>query len=370
MPTSSQVDLTPPQDTLELPVDYEVAIVTGSNTAAFEMAMWNLLGERDVHCIHFEAFGKNWYVDAAEQLKLRVTQHTCAYGQLPDLSRVDFDCDVMMTWNGTTSGVLVPHDAPIPCTRKGLTLVDATSAVFAVRMPWAACDVTTFSWQKALGGEGGHGVIVLSPRALQRLRDYTPPWPVPKLFRMKSGGKVEDALFRGSVLNTVGSPPPPPPPAPPPAPAPSFPFQLRLCGCTPPVSHPALQVSMLCVEDAIDALAWVKRIGGIASTIARCSSNFAAVSDFVRDNSPAFSFLASVPATRSCTSVCLVTDLTPPQLKAFLEVLDKEEVARDIASYRDAPAGIRIWCGPTVELSDLQALLPWLRWAHDECARL
>ena len=192
------------QETLELPVGYEVAVVTGSNTAAFEMAMWNLLGERDVHCVHFEAFGKNWYVDAAEQLKLSVTQHTCAYGQLPDLSRVNFDADVMMTWNGTTSGVCMPDDVSvIPVSRKGLTLVDATSAVFAMPMPWAACDVTTFSWQKALGGEGAHGVIVMSPRAMQRLREYTPPWPVPKLFRMKSGGKVEDALFKGSVLNTV-----------------------------------------------------------------------------------------------------------------------------------------------------------------------
>lgn len=192
------------QETLELPVGYEVAVVTGSNTAAFEMAMWNLLGERDVHCVHFEAFGKNWYVDAAEQLKLSVTQHTCAYGQLPDLSRVNFDADVMMTWNGTTSGVCMPDDVSvIPFSRKGLTFVDATSAVFAMPMPWAACDVTTFSWQKALGGEGAHGVIVMSPRAMQRLREYTPPWPVPKLFRMKSGGKVEDALFKGSVLNTV-----------------------------------------------------------------------------------------------------------------------------------------------------------------------
>ncbi len=184
---------------------YEVAIVTGSNTAAFEMAMWNLLGERDVHCVHFEAFGKNWYVDAAEQLQLRVTEHTCAYGLLPDLSKVDFDADVLMTWNGTTSGVCVPEGAHvIPSSRAGLTLVDATSAVFAMRMPWSACDVTTFSWQKALGGEGAHGVVVMSPRAMQRLRDYTPPWPVPKLFRMKSNGKVEEALFKGGVLNTVG----------------------------------------------------------------------------------------------------------------------------------------------------------------------
>lgn len=313
--------------------------------------MWNLLGERDVHCIHFEAFGKNWYVDAAEQLKLRVTQHTCAYGQLPDLSKVDFDADVMMTWNGTTSGVRVPADASfIPMSRKGLTLVDATSAVFAVQMPWEACDVTTFSWQKALGGEGAHGVIVMSPRAMQRLRDYTPSWPVPKLFRMKSGGKVEEALFKGSVLNTVPRVTP-------------LAFARRALPLT------QLQVSMLCVEDAIDTLSWVKSIGGLSATISRCSSNFAAVSDFVLQNSPAFDFLASDPATRSCTSVCLVTDLTQPQLKAFLDLLDQEGVAHDIASYRDAPAGIRIWCGPTVELSDVQALLPWLRWAHDQCSR-
>lgn len=330
--------------------------------------MWNLLGERQVHCVHFEAFGKNWYVDAAEQLRLPVTQHTCAYGALPDLSQVDFDADVMMTWNGTTSGVRIPDScSSIPSDRKGLTLVDATSAVFAMHLPWASCDVTTFSWQKALGGEGAHGVLVMSPRAMQRLREYTPPWPVPKLFRMKSGGKVEEALFKGSVLNTV-------------VPA-CFSIGMMcvcmcmcLCLCKNLIYAISFllmraQVSMLCVEDAIDALSWVKRIGGLTATIARCSSNFAAVSDFILQNSPAFDFLASVPATRSCTSVCMVTDLTPPQLKAFLELLDKEDVARDIASYRDAPAGIRIWCGPTVELSDLQALLPWLRWAHDECSR-
>jgi phosphoserine aminotransferase len=192
------------QDTLELPAEYEVAIVTGSNTAAYEIAMWNLLGPRDVHCIHFEAFGKNWYVDAVQQLKLNVTEHTCAYGHLPDISKVDFDADVLLTWNGTTSGVRMP-DAPsaIPASRSGLTFVDATSAVFAMSIPWAECDVTTFSWQKALGGEGAHGVLVFSPRAMQRLREYTPPWPIPKLFRLKNAGKIEDSLFRGSVLNTV-----------------------------------------------------------------------------------------------------------------------------------------------------------------------
>lgn len=310
---------------LGLPDGYRVAVVPGSDTGAVEMALWSLLGERGVQALEWESFSAGWVTDIVKQLKLpNVTVHTAAYGQLPDLAQVDFAQDVVFVWNGTTSGVKVPDGQWIADDRQGLTICDATSAVFAMALPWHKLDVVTFSWQKVLGGEGAHGMLILGPRAVQRLESYSPPWPLPKVFRMKSGGKLNEGLFRGETINTP---------------------------------------SMLCVADYLDALQWVQRIGGVPATIARSEANLQVISDFVAHHDW-ISFLARDPATRSNTSVCLSVALPEEQVKRMVKLLDAEGVAHDIGAYKDAPAGLRIWCGATVETSDLQALMPWLQWAY------
>jgi phosphoserine aminotransferase len=312
---------------LGLPADYRIAVVPGSDTGAIEMAMWSLLGPRGVDVLEWESFSAGWVTDIVKQLKLPdVTVTKAEYGELPDLERVNFDNDVVFVWNGTTSGVKVPNGEWIPDERKGLTFCDATSAVFAMEMPWEKLDVVTYSWQKVLGGEGAHGMLILSPRAVARLENYNPPCPLPKVFRMKSGGKITEGLFKGETINTP---------------------------------------SMLCVADYLDALGWVEQLGGVRATIARSESNLKVISDFVAVNHW-ISFLAKEPQTRSNTSVCLSVDLPEEQVKAMVKLLEKEHVAFDIGSYKDAPAGLRIWCGATVEASDLKALLPWLTWAYQQ----
>ena len=312
---------------LGLPADYRIAVVPGSDTGAIEMAMWSLLGPRGVDVLEWESFSAGWVTDIVKQLKLPdVTVTKAEYGELPDLERVNFDNDVVFVWNGTTSGVKVPNGEWIPDERKGLTFCDATSAVFAMEMPWEKLDVVTYSWQKVLGGEGAHGMLILSPRAVARLENYNPPWPLPKVFRMKSGGKITEGLFKGETINTP---------------------------------------SMLCVADYLDALGWVEQLGGVRATIARSESNLKVISDFVAVNDW-ISFLAKEAETRSNTSVCLSVDLPEEQVKAMVKLLEKEHVAFDIGSYKDAPAGLRIWCGATVEASDLKALLPWLTWAYQQ----
>ena len=312
---------------LGLPADYRIAVVPGSDTGAIEMAMWSLLGPRGVDVLEWESFSAGWVTDIVKQLKLPdVTVTKAEYGELPDLERVNFDNDVVFVWNGTTSGVKVPNGEWIPDERKGLTFCDATSAVFAMEMPWEKLDVVTYSWQKVLGGEGAHGMLILSPRAVARLENYNPPWPLPKVFRMKSGGKITEGLFKGETINTP---------------------------------------SMLCLADYLDALGWVEQLGGVRATIARSESNLKVISDFVAVNHW-ISFLAKEPQTRSNTSVCLSVDLPEEQVKAMVKLLEKEHVAFDIGSYKDAPAGLRIWCGATVEASDLKALLPWLTWAYQQ----
>ena len=319
---------------LGLPEDYVCGIVPGSDTGAFEMAMWSLLGERGVEALAWESFGKGWVTDILKQLQLAdVRVHEADYGALPDLSKVDFSRDVVFTWNGTTSGVRVPDGSWIPDDRQGLTLADATSAVFAQDIDWRKVDVCTFSWQKVLGGEGAHGMLVLSPRAIARLESYKPAWPLPKLFRLTKGGKFMAAVFEGETINTP---------------------------------------SMLCVEDYLDTLAWAESIGGLAALQARADANAGVVFDWV-ERTPWIANLARDPATRSNTSVCLsiidpaVTALSVEQQWAFAKdlagLLAKEGVAYDIAAYRDAPPGLRIWTGSTVERSDVEALTPWLDWA-------
>ncbi len=319
---------------LGLPEDYVCGIVPGSDTGAFEMAMWSLLGERGVEALAWESFGKGWVTDILKQLQLAdVRVHEADYGALPDLSKVDFSRDVVFTWNGTTSGVRVPDGSWIPDDRQGLTLADATSAVFAQDIDWRKVDVCTFSWQKVLGGEGAHGMLVLSPRAIARLESYKPAWPMPKLFRLTKGGKFMAAVFEGETINTP---------------------------------------SMLCVEDYLDTLAWAESIGGLAALQARADANAGVVFDWV-ERTPWIANLARDPATRSNTSVCLsiidpaVTALSVEQQWAFAKdlagLLAKEGVAYDIAAYRDAPPGLRIWTGSTVERSDVEALTPWLDWA-------
>ena len=319
---------------LGLPDDYLCGIVPGSDTGAFEMAMWSLLGARGVEALAWESFGKGWVTDILKQLKLGdVRVHEADYGSLPDLTKVDFSRDVVFTWNGTTSGVRVPDGNWIPADREGLTLVDATSAAFAQAIDWSKVDVATFSWQKVLGGEAAHGMLVLSPRAVQRLETYAPAWPLPKLFRLTKGGKLMAGVFEGETINTP---------------------------------------SMLCVEDYLDTLAWAERIGGLKALQARADANAQAIFDWV-ERTPWIANLARDPATRSNTSVCLsivdpaVTRLSVDQQWAFAKqiaaLLDKEGVAHDIAAYRDAPPGLRIWTGSTVERSDVEALLPWLDWA-------
>lgn len=312
---------------LGLPEGYRVAVVPGSDTGAIEMAMWSLLGPRGVDVLEWESFSAGWVTDIVKQLKLPdVNVIQADYGDLPDLSKVNFNNDVVFVWNGTTSGVKVPDGQWIPADRAGLTLCDATSAVFAMDMPWDKLDVVTYSWQKVLGGEGAHGMLILSPRAAARLESYSPPWPMPKVFRMKSGGKINEGLFKGETINTP---------------------------------------SMLCVADYLDALQWVDSLGGVSGTIARSEANLKVIADFVAANDW-ISFLAKDPATRSNTSVCLSVKLPEDQVKAMVKLLETEGVAFDIGSYKDAPAGLRIWCGATVQTADLQALMPWLTWAYQQ----
>ena len=312
---------------LGLPEGYRVAVVPGSDTGAIEMAMWSLLGPKGVDVLEWESFSAGWVTDIVKQLKLPdVNVIQADYGDLPDLSKVNFNNDVVFVWNGTTSGVKVPDGNWIPADRAGLTLCDATSAVFAMDMPWDKLDVVTYSWQKVLGGEGAHGMLILSPRAAARLDSYNPPWPMPKVFRMKSGGKINEGLFKGETINTP---------------------------------------SMLCVADYLDALQWVDSLGGVSGTIARSEANLKVIADFVAANDW-ISFLAKNPATRSNTSVCLSLKLPEDQVKAMVKLLETEGVAYDIGAYKDAPAGLRIWCGATVQTSDLQALMPWLTWAYHQ----
>ncbi|QPC90416.1 phosphoserine transaminase [Mesorhizobium sp. INR15] len=322
------------REILQVPADYRIGIVPASDTGAVEMALWSLLGERGVDMVAWESFGSGWITDVVKQLKLAdVRKIEAGYGELPDLGKIDFDRDVVFTWNGTTSGVRVSDGDFIPADRKGLTICDATSAAFAQRLDFQKLDVVTFSWQKVLGGEGAHGMLILSPRAVERLETYKPAWPLPKIFRLTSGGKLIEGIFKGETINTP---------------------------------------SMLCVEDYLDALQWAKSIGGLDALVARANAN-AAVLDGFATKSSWLGHLAAEAATRSNTSVCLsftdpdVTALDADGQAAFakglVSMLDKEGVAYDIGAYRDAPPGLRIWCGATVETSDLEALLPWLDWA-------
>jgi len=312
---------------LGLPAGYRIGIVPASDTGAIEMAMWSLLGPRGVDVLAWESFSATWVNDIVQQLKLPDIRVISAdYGDLPDLNSVNFNNDVVFVWNGTTSGVKVPNGDWIPDDRAGLTLCDATSAVFAMEMPWEKLDVVTYSWQKVLGGEGAHGMLVMSPRAIERLEHYSPPWPMPKIFRMTHNGQVLEGLFRGETINTP---------------------------------------SMLCVADYLDALQWVNSLGGVQGTISRSEANLKVIADFVAINTW-ITFLANAPLTRSSTSVCMRVNRSPEQVKAMVEMLENENVAYDIGSYKDAPAGLRIWCGATVETSDLMALMPWLEWAYLE----
>ena len=322
---------------LGVPADYRIGIVPASDTGAVELALWSLLGQRGVDMLAWESFGKGWITDVTKQLKLddvRVIE--ADYGELPDLGQVDFSRDVVFTWNGTTSGVRVPDGDWIAADREGLTICDATSAAFAMDLAWDKLDVTTWSWQKVMGGEAAHGMLVLSPRAVERLESYTPAWPLPKIFRLTKGGKLIEGVFEGATINTP---------------------------------------SMLAVEDALDGLDWAQGIGGLEALIARTSANMAAITNWV-EGTPNFGFLAKDPAFRSPTSVCLVitadwvagldADGQGQVAKDITFLLEAEDVALDIGAYRDAPAGLRIWAGATVETCDLEALFPWLEWALAE----
>ncbi|MEJ8574098.1 phosphoserine transaminase [Microbaculum marinum] len=318
---------------LKVPADYKIAIVPASDTGAVEMAMWSLLGERGVDMLAWESFGEGWVTDVVKQLGLDARILKAPYGELPDLGEVDFSRDVVFTWNGTTSGVRVPDGDWIAADRTGLTIADATSAAFAQRLDWQKLDVATFSWQKALGGEAAHGMLILSPRAVERLESYTPAWPLPKIFRLTKGGKLIDGVFKGETINTP---------------------------------------SMLCVEDYLDALDWAESVGGLDGLVARADANTAAIAAWVAAT-PWIDFLAADAAIRSNTSVCLA--FTDPDISAMpvadqsafskrvAGLLDREGVAYDIAHYRDAPPGLRIWCGATIETSDVEALTPWIDWA-------
>ena len=328
------IDLT--REILNVPADYRIGIVPASDTGAVEMALWSLLGERGVDMLAWESFGAGWVTDVVKQLKLKdIRKFEAPYGELPDLAQVDFDRDVVFTWNGTTSGVRVPNADFIPADRKGLTICDATSAAFAQDMDFTKLDVVTFSWQKVLGGEGGHGMLILSPRAVQRLESYVPAWPLPKIFRMTKGGKLIEGIFTGETINTP---------------------------------------SMLCVEDYIDALLWAESIGGLNGLMARADANAKVLFDFVEANDW-IANLAKLPATRSNTSVCLTiidkdvlaldADAQAAFAKGMVTALDKEGVAFDIGAYRDAPSGLRIWAGATIETADMKALMPWLTWAFE-----
>jgi phosphoserine aminotransferase len=327
------IDLT--REILDVPADYRIGIVPASDTGAVEMALWSLLGERGVDMLAWESFGAGWVTDVVKQLKLKdVRKFEADYGLLPNLAEVDFDRDVVFTWNGTTSGVRVPNADFIPADRKGLTICDATSAAFAQDMDFTKLDVVTFSWQKVLGGEGGHGVIILSPRAVERLLSYAPAWPLPKIFRMVSGGKLIEGIFTGETINTP---------------------------------------SMLCVEDYIDALLWAKNLGGLNALIGRADANAKVIYDFIEKNDW-IANLAVKPETRSNTSVCL--KIVDPEVQALdaaaqadfakgvVALLEKENVALDIGAYRDAPSGLRIWAGATIETADMEAVMPWLAWAY------
>ena len=317
------------REILGIPDDYRIGIVPASDTGAVEMAMWSLLGARPVEMLAWESFGAGWVTDAVKQLKLDAQVKTAEYGEIVDLASVDTDNDVVFTWNGTTSGVRVPDGNWIRADRQGLTICDATSAAFAQDLPWDRLDVTTFSWQKVLGGEAAHGMLVLSPRAVERLESYTPPWPLPKIFRLTKGGKLIEGIFAGETINTP---------------------------------------SMLAVEDYLAALDWARSAGGLDGLKARADANLAEIARFVAARDW-LAFLATDPATRSNTSVCL--RFTDPRIKdgaafarAVARRLEAESVAFDIGAYRDAPPGLRIWCGGTVETADVAALLPWIDWAY------
>lgn len=315
------------RDVLQVPDTHRIGIVPGSDTGAVEMAMWSLLGARGTTMLAWESFGEGWVTDANKQLKLDATVLNAAYGELPDLSTVNWADDVVFTWNGTTSGARVPNGDWIADDREGLSICDATSAVFAYDMPWVKLDVVTFSWQKVLGGEGAHGVLILGPRAVERLESYTPAWPLPKLFRLMSKGKLSEGIFKGETINTP---------------------------------------SMLAVEDVIFALEWAKSVGGLEGLMARSNANARALNLIVEGRSW-LDHLAVDPATRSTTSVCLTVEGADADfIKKFAGLLEAEHAAYDIASYRDAPPGLRIWCGATVDTADIEALGPWLDWAWDE----
>jgi phosphoserine aminotransferase len=326
------IDLT--REVLQVPADYRIGIVAGSDTGAVEMALWSMLGARGVDALAWESFGEGWITDIVKQLKLKDTRVLKAgYGEIVDLASVNFDNDVVFTWNGTTSGVRAPNGDWIPADRKGLTICDATSAAFAQKLPWDKLDVVTFSWQKAMGGEAAHGVLILGPRAVERLESHSPAWPMPKIFRMTKGGKLIEGIFEGETINTP---------------------------------------SMLCVEDYIDALQWGRSVGGLEGLVGRADANAKVIADWVA-RTPWIDFLASDPAIRSNTSVCLkVVDPAIAALpadkqaafaKALASTLEKEKAAYDIGAYRDAPPGLRIWCGATVETADVAALTQWLDWA-------
>jgi phosphoserine aminotransferase len=325
---------------LGIPADYRIGIVPASDTGAVEMALWSLLGARPVDMLTWESFGEGWVTDVAKQLKLKDARVLKApYGRIADLKQVDWKHDVVFTWNGTTSGVKVPNGDWIAADRDGLAICDATSAVFAMDLPWHKLDVVTWSWQKVMGGEGAHGMLVLSPRAIQRLESYTPSWPLPKIFRLTAGGKFSEAIFKGDTINTP---------------------------------------SLLCVEDAIDGLRWGESIGGLKALMARSQGNLAVLEKFVAERKW-IGFLADDKAVRSNTSVCLnitapwftalAADRQAAAAKKMADLLESEKAGYDLGSYRDAPPGLRIWCGATVEKSDLEALLPWLDWAFGEIER-
>jgi phosphoserine aminotransferase len=326
------IDLT--REILEVPADYRIGIVPASDTGAVEMALWSLLGARPVTVLAWESFGEGWVTDVVKQLKLKdLSLRKAPYGELPDLKGIDPGSDIVFTWNGTTSGVRIPNANWIAPTREGLSICDATSAAFAQPLDFAKLDVVTFSWQKVLGGEAAHGMLILSPRAVERLKSYTPPWPLPKIFRMTNGGKLIEGIFEGETINTP---------------------------------------SMLCVEDYLDTLGWAKSIGGLKALMARADANAKVIAEWVA-RTPWIDFLAKDPSIRSNTSVCLkivdpaVTKLTADAQAAFVKglgaVLERENIAYDIDAYRDAPSGLRIWCGSTVEKHDLEALTLWLDWA-------
>jgi phosphoserine aminotransferase len=315
------------REALRLPDTHRIGIVPGSDTGAFEMAMWTMLGAREVTTLAWESFGEGWVTDAVKQLKLEPNVFRADYGQLPDLDKVDWSTDVLFTWNGTTSGVRVPDGEWIPADREGLTFADATSAVFAYDLPWDKIDVATFSWQKVLGGEGAHGVLILGPRAVERLTEYTPAWPLPKVFRLVSKGALAEGVFKGETINTP---------------------------------------SMLAVEDAIFALEWARGLGGLDGLMARSDANAAALDKIVAAR-PWLGHLAELHGIRSKTSVCLtVAGADEAFIKKFAGLLEKEGAAYDVAGYRDAPPGLRIWCGATVDTADIEALGPWLDWAYAE----